>query len=89
MDNPIQSSPSSKSLVTNPIVRLKSKPTYKHAIHAMCAHCVGCTTDHLEPSFSCDIRDCTSHSCPLWHFRPYKDKSLNQDTKCRKKGVLR
>ncbi len=44
------------------------------AINAMCAHCMGCSADHMEPGYKEDIKNCTSTACPLWHFRPYKVK---------------
>ena len=44
------------------------------AIKAMCAHCVGCTPDHIEPGFREEIRNCSAPNCPLWHFRPYQTK---------------
>jgi len=40
----------------------------------MCAHCMGCTKDHIEPGFRECIRNCTAPSCPLYFYRPYQDK---------------
>ncbi len=36
------------------------------AIKAQCAECNGFDRQAIS--------DCTNHSCPLWHFRPYQDK---------------
>lgn len=58
----------------NPIVRLRAHPTRKKAIDAMCAHCMGCTDDEIESGFKRLVRECTSHRCPLWQFRPYQTK---------------
>ena len=56
----------------NPIVRAMNKPTRGNAIKAMCAHCMGCTPDHLERGFRQSISDCTAKSCPLYQFRPFR-----------------
>lgn len=56
----------------NPIKRAIRKPTYLNAIKAMCAHCMGCTQDHIESGFREEIRDCTATACPLFPFRPYR-----------------
>lgn len=61
----------------NPILLFEKKPTYLKAIKAMCAHCVGCTRDHIEPGFREDIRSCVSKDCPLWQFRPYQKKEVS------------
>jgi len=58
----------------NPLLLLDKKPTYLKAIKAMCAHCMGCTREHLEPGFREDIRNCESTKCPLWIYRPYQKK---------------
>lgn len=58
----------------NPIVRLRSHPTRKKAIDAMCAHCMGCTDDHIESGFKRLIRECTSYKCPLYQYRPFQAK---------------
>jgi hypothetical protein len=58
----------------NPLLLYDKKPTYLKAIKAMCAHCVGCTREHLEPGFRDDIRGCVAKDCPLWQFRPYQKK---------------
>ena len=44
----------------------------KAAIDAMCAHCMGCTVDSVEPGYQAAIKHCRSGSCPLWRFRPYQ-----------------
>lgn len=55
------------------------KATRKSAIHAMCAHCMGCTAkeqgygpDHIEPGFREQIRNCSSGGCTLMQYRPYQ-----------------
>jgi len=60
--------------ITNPILKYREKPTRAYAIKAMCAQCMGCTENHTEPGFRTLIKDCTSQSCPIHHFRPYKEK---------------
>ena len=61
----------------NPILRAERKPTYLNAIKAMCAHCMGCTSSHLEPGFRKSIAECTAIQCPLYQFRPYRaEKTL-------------
>ena len=57
---------------SNPILRFRANSTRKNAIHAMCAHCMGCTDESIEPGFRADIRSCTSTKCPLHSFRPYQ-----------------
>jgi len=59
----------------NPIKRAIRKPTYLNAIKAMCAHCMGCTLDHLEEGFREEIRNCIATRCPLFPFRPYKGET--------------
>lgn len=60
---------------TNPLRQFAANPTSRvYAIKAKCAECVGCTLDHLEPGYSSSIRDCSSYSCPLYNFRPYRSK---------------
>lgn len=52
----------------------------RKAVNAMCAHCMGCTaveqgngaTDHLEQGYARLIRECSSHGCPLYRFRPFQ-----------------
>lgn len=60
----------------NPIIKLQRSPTPGKAIKAMCAHCMGCTADHMEPGFKQAIRACTSNSCPLFAFRPYRAREV-------------
>jgi len=64
---------------TNPIARFRANPTRKSAIHAMCAHCMGCTVDSLEAGFRADIRDCASKDCPLYDFRPFQRGAVEAD----------
>lgn len=61
---------------SNPILRVLEYPTYKNAVNAKCAECMGCDQDYLEPDFRRSIRDCSSHRCPLHSFRPYVKKRL-------------
>ena len=58
----------------NPLLIYDKKPTRGKAIKAMCAHCMGCTRDHIEPGFRECIRNCTSIGCPLHLYRPYQKK---------------
>ena len=63
-----------KTPESNPIIRLRAAPTRGNAIKAMCAQCMGCTDDNIEPGFRALIRDCTSPQCALYAFRPYRPK---------------
>lgn len=57
----------------NPIVRnIGNSKSLRAAIDAQCAHCMGCTADHIEPGFRESIRDCSAPACPLFNFRPYQ-----------------
>jgi hypothetical protein len=59
----------------NPIIRARSKPTsMRAAIDAMCAQCMGCSEQMIEPGFRNEIRDCSAPHCPLWLHRPYQVK---------------
>jgi len=61
--------------INNPVVRnVGNKTSLRRAVDAMCAHCMGCTADRIEPGFREEIRNCTAPTCPLWHFRPYQTK---------------
>ncbi len=62
----------------NPIRKAIAKPTRGNAIKAMCAHCMGCTETHLEPGFRQSIRECTSGTCPIFQFRPYRSAVVVQ-----------
>ena len=58
----------------NPVVRnADNRGSRTLAIHAFCAHCMGCTSDWQEPGWRNEVRNCTSTTCPLWHFRPFKE----------------
>ena len=59
----------------NPIVKLETTNTRGQAIKAMCAHCMGCTREEVEPGWRDNVRNCTSPACPLFGFRPFQDKS--------------
>lgn len=52
---------------------LDGKLSPMKSIKAFCSTCMGCTADHNEPGFKEAIRDCTSHQCPLYLHRPYKN----------------
>jgi hypothetical protein len=70
----------------NPILNLEKKRTRQRAIKAMCAHCMGCTRDHIEQGFRECIRNCTSVNCPLHFYRPYQVKeSDNADSNSARK----
>ena len=56
----------------NPISRHLRSPSRKNADDAMCARCVGCTRDHLEPRFKEDIKNCSDNDCPMHKRRPYQ-----------------
>ena len=69
----------------NPVSRFfkllaQGKATRKTTIHAMCAHCMGCSAkeqgfpqgDWIEPGFREQIRSCSSSGCPLGVFRPFQ-----------------
>jgi hypothetical protein len=58
----------------NPLLQYEKKRTRQRAIKAMCAHCMGCTKDHIEQGFRESIRNCTAPNCPLYFYRPYQDK---------------
>jgi len=62
----------------NPILLFDKAPTRGKAIKAMCAHCMGCTRDHIEAGFRENIRNCTSTGCPLYLFRPYQKKGSSE-----------
>ena len=59
----------------NPISRNLRSPSRKNADDAMCARCVGCTRDHLEPGFKEDIKNCSDNDCPMYKKRPYQQVS--------------
>jgi len=59
----------------NPMSRFERKPTRGNAIKAMCAHCVGCTYESIEPGFRRLIKTCRSERCPLHRYRPYQGAS--------------
>ena len=62
--------------IVNPILISRQRPQSRAwAIKAMCAHCMGCTADHLEPGFRDLIRECSSNACPLHAHRPYVDST--------------
>lgn len=63
----------SDSVQYNPITKALENPKSKVlAIKAMCAHCMGCTADHLEPGWREEVRNCTASKCPLFNHRPFK-----------------
>lgn len=56
----------------NPLIKLQTKATRSQAIKAMCAHCMGCTKEHIEPGWRQEVAKCSAPACPLFQFRPYK-----------------
>jgi len=58
----------------NPIVQLQQKGTYKAAVKAKCAECMGCTAEEMEPGFREAISNCSAYTCPLLAYRPYQKK---------------
>lgn len=65
------------TIFTNPIDKFNAsdKTSRKLAINAFCATCKGCMNNYIESGFKAEIRDCTTYSCPLYNFRPYKPVS--------------
>ena len=65
-----------KTMEHNPITRLAD--TKKHSlrahINAMCAHCMGCTAEGINPGFRTEIRACSAPQCPLHKVRPYQEQ---------------
>jgi hypothetical protein len=69
---------------TNPVTRFyrNDKKGWRPAINAMCAFCVGCTSElqgekfkeHIEPGFRVTIAQCAVFACPIHHLRPYQEK---------------
>lgn len=65
----------SRAYEPNPLRQLRMNPRSKAlAIKAKCAECVGCSYSHLETGFKESISACSSYSCPLHLFRPYRPK---------------
>lgn len=59
----------------NPVAKIAGKGntgSLRAHINAMCAHCMGCTAEHMERGFRAQIRACTAPACPLWPVRPYQ-----------------
>lgn len=69
---PIPSKPARKAVESNPIRRFQANPGRTLAIHAMCASCMGCDENHMEPGFRANIRECTTVKCPLHNYRPFQ-----------------
>ena len=62
----------------NPIRQFMANPnSQKAAIKAKCAECFGCTFDHMEKDFRESISACSSDSCPLHSFRPFRAKTTS------------
>ena len=60
----------------NPLIRAQGKPkSLRAAVNAMCAACMGCTAETIEPGFRDEIRNCSASHCPLWLHRPYQEKA--------------
>ena len=67
-----------KSPEHNPILKLPKQGrsvSLRAHINAMCAYCMGCTPDRIEPGFRREIRACSSPQCPLWAVRPYQQEA--------------
>lgn len=58
----------------NLILAYDKNPTRSRAIKAMCAQCIGCTRERIEPGFARLIRECTAQNCAIYQFRPYQKK---------------
>lgn len=66
--------------ISNPILKAKEVPNSRRfAINAMCANCMGCTTENIEQGFRNNIKHCTSNSCPLHSFRPYQVEDEDEE----------
>ncbi len=66
---------STNGIEHNAVVKnLGNVKSLRLAVNAMCFHCMGCTAENYEPGTKIAIRECTSTTCPLWHFRPYKEQ---------------
>lgn len=71
--NPLLGAKRAESIENNLYVKnIGNTRSLRTALNAMCAHCMGCNADHMEPNYKKDIKHCTSEGCPLWAFRPYK-----------------
>ena len=74
----IPKNPASKKPIpeNNPYRKFMRGPKTSRAgaIKAMCAYCMGCTLEEINPGFRSDIRNCTSTYCPLHSMRPYQEK---------------
>lgn len=69
-------SPQARQADQNPVRRNVGNTTSRAAaIAAMCAHCHGCDAEKVERGFRDEVRSCTARDCPLWHFRPFKEKA--------------
>jgi len=56
----------------NPVkINVGNTTSRKLAINAMCASCVGCTVNDVEPGWMAEIKHCSTPQCPLFLFRPY------------------
>jgi len=58
----------------NPLQRLKKSKirSLRASIDAMCAHCMGCTLEEINPGYVNEIRNCTAPNCPLFAVRPHQ-----------------
>ncbi len=67
----------------NPIVRLydSQKHSLRCHIDAMCAHCMGCTAEEVNPGFRAEVRACSAPDCPLFGVRPFRTKGQASCTK--------
>lgn len=60
----------------NLIKKFLKHPTRQRAIAAKCFECYGGTKDLLpDHGYKNLIRTCTAPDCPLYIFRPYKEKA--------------
>ena len=64
----------------NPLIALKNAPVNKKlttlSIKAMCAHCMGCTEEHIADGWKEEVRNCTAPKCPLYNVRPYQKEKV-------------
>jgi hypothetical protein len=67
----------------NPVVRnIGNTSSRTLAIHAMCAHCMGCTREHVEQGWRNEVDHCSAQHCPLFEFRPRR-VIAGQKTACK------
>lgn len=59
---------------STPLSRFQDRPTLKRAVSLFCCHCMGYELDGSDKVPKLDVMNCTAKNCPLYSFRPYKNK---------------